>query len=190
MGKEIIGAFSVAIALLSGIIYLIQIYRRTIKPHMFSWLVWSILMAIGFAAQHVEKAGPGAWAMGAGAFIAFTVTGMSFFYGEKHITRGDWAAFIVALSAIPLWLATSNPLSAVIIVTLVDILAFYPTFRKSWIKPEEEGMLVFFMGGMQFFLSVAALENITLTTALYPVVITAMNMSLVLMLLYRRQELR
>lgn len=187
--KEIIGGAAVAIGLYSYAVYLWQIYRRTIKPHLFTWIIWGTLMFIGFAAQYVENAGPGSWNMGVSAVITFVIAGAAYFYGEKNITRSDWIAFIVALSAIPAWIMTDNPLWAVVIISGIDVVAFYPTFRKSWYRPGEEGAWSFFTGGAQFALSIFALENMTFTTVLYPAVIAAMNMLLVTMLLCRRRAL-
>jgi hypothetical protein len=189
-GKEIIGALSVVICLYSYGLYMWQIHKRLIKPHLFTWVIWGTLMLIGFAAQYADHAGPGSWNMGVSALITFIIAGQSYFCGEKEITRSDWAALIVAFSAIPVWRMMHDPLWAVIIVSAIDVVAFYPTFRKSWYRPGEEGAFSFFMAAIQFMLSVFALENFTLTTALYPIVITLMNLLLVGMLLYRRRVLR
>ena len=170
-------------------LYLWQVFHRTIKPHVFSWIIWGTIGLIGFAAQYVGKAGPGCWAIGASSILCFVIAGTGFFYGEKSVTRSDWACFIVSLSAIPVWLATSNPLWAVVIVSAIDAVAFYPTFRKSWMNPHEEGMMAFLLYGLQMLLSIIALENFTLTTALYPATIFVLNIALTLTLLYRRRAL-
>ena len=60
------------------------------------------------------------------------------FRGEKHVTRGDWIAFLITFFAIPLWVVTSDPLWSVLLVTVIGAVAYYPTFRKSFAKPGEE----------------------------------------------------
>ncbi len=188
--KEIIGGLSVAVGLISYALYLWGIYRRTVRPHVFTWFIWGTLASIGFAVQYVEKGGPGAWNLGVAAAINFMIAGVAVFYGEKHISRSDWIAFIIAMGAIPVWWMTDNPLWAVVIVSAIDIVAFYPTFRKSWMKPAEEGACSFSIGAVQFLLSIFALEKPVLATVLYPVVVVSMNTLLVLMLLYRRRVLK
>jgi len=187
--KEIIGGLSVVMGILCFAVYIWGIYKGTTKPHLFTWLIWGIVMSIAFTAQVIEKAGPGAWSLGISALITFFIAGVSFFRGEKNITKSDWMAFITALLAIPVWKITGNPLWAVVIVSMIDAVSYYPTFRKSWIKPWEECALAYFIGLMQFSISIFALEKLTLTTALYPIVITIMNGLLVLMLLWRRKVL-
>ncbi len=176
--KEIIGGLAVVVGVTSQFLYLWQVFRRTIKPHIFSWFIWGVLGLIGFAAQYASNAGPGSWAIGVSSSICFVIAAAGFFYGEKSITRSDWACFIFSLSAIPVWMATKNPLWAVVIVSTIDAAAFYPTFRQSWMTPHEEGMIAFLLYGLQMVLSLFALESFTLTTALYPAVILVMNVAL------------
>jgi hypothetical protein len=35
---------------------------------------------------------------------------LALFRGEKHITCGDWMAFLTTFLAIPLWVVTADPL--------------------------------------------------------------------------------
>ena len=187
--KDIIGGVAVAVGMASYILYIWQIWRRTIRPHVFTWLIWGTLMAIGFAVQYVEKAGPGSWVLGMSAVVNMVIATAAYFYGEKNIARSDWVALIVALSAIPVWQMTNNPLWAAAIISAIDAVAFWPTFRKSWSKPHEEGALSFFTAGAQFALSIFALENMTLASVLYPATIVILNAMLVSMLLARRAAL-
>lgn len=187
-GKEIIGGMAVLFGIASGVVYLWQIYTHAVKPHSFSWIVWGTLAVISFAAQWVEGAGPGAWSMGLSVLLCFTIAASSLFHGEKSVTRGDWIAFISALLAIPVWRMTRDPLWAVVIVSCIDAVAFYPTFRKSWLRPHEEGLAAFSIYSLQVFLSIVALKRYTLTIVLYPAVILFLNLTLIPMLIYRRSK--
>ena len=187
--KEILGGLSVVLGMTCHVAYIWGIYRGSTKPHLFTWLIWGTLISITFSVQVVENAGPGSWYIGVSAMMNFFIAGVSFFRGEKNITKSDWAAFIVALSAIPVWQMTGNPLWAVVIVSMINVTACYPTFRKSWMNPWGEPALVYFIGVVPFSLSIFALERVTLTTALYPAVIVAVNIIMVLLLLQRRRVL-
>jgi len=186
--KEILGGLSVMLGMVSYVIYIWGIYQGVTKPHLFTWLIWGILMSIAFTVQVVEKAGPGAWNLGISALITFFIAGASFFYGEKNITRSDWTSFIIALLAIPVWKMTGNPLWAVVIASMINIAASFPTFRKSWIKPWEEPVLSYFIFAMQFILSIFAMERITTAIVFYPTTIIVMNLLLIMMLLWRRKR--
>lgn len=186
---QVFSVAGIAFGVASFAFYIHGILKGRIRPHIFTWIVWCIVMAVASAAQIVENAGAGAAVTVCAAIMTVIVTLLAFRYGEKNITRSDWLALVVCLSAIPVWQITAQPLYAVIIVTCIDAVAYYPTFRKSWLKPAEEGVIAFALGGLQFFFSLLALEKVNLTTALYPAVITFFNFALVFQLLVRRRAL-
>lgn len=188
MDKEILGLFAVLINVGCYIPYFIGLYRKQLKPHVFSWLLWGLLTGIAFFAQIAAGAGPGAWITGFTTLFLLIITLISLSHGEKNITRSDWASFIIALLAIPLWYVTNDPLWSVILVTAIDALAFYPTFRKSWHQPWQDSATTFFISSVKWIPALMALEIFNLTTALYPASLVIMNGAFVAMLLYRRQK--
>lgn len=185
--RHVIGAIAIIIQLVCIIPYFIGLFNKKIKPHGFTWLLWGSLSAITFVIQLYESAGAGAWLTGVNAAIPLMVACLAFRYGTFTITRSDWAVSAVALMAIPLWVLTENGLWSVIIVSCINILASWPTFRKTWSKPFDEFPLTFFLGGFSVLLSIAALENRNVTTFLYPLIVGLSNLSLVGIILYRRK---
>ncbi|MFH1159283.1 MAG: hypothetical protein V1721_10475 [Pseudomonadota bacterium] len=187
--SEILGLFSLLIGVVSYVPYLRTILSGKTKPHAFSWFVWALLMAIAFFAQDTGGAGPGAWATGLSAIVAFIIVAFALFKGEKQITRSDWITFIGALSAIPVWYATKDPLYAVILITVIDALGFYPTYRKSWNKPQEEPPLPWTLGAFKYVVALFALEKFNWTTALYPASLVLMNGVFAVMIVWRKRVL-
>ncbi len=187
--KEILGATATVIAFCSYIPYFRNIFRGLTKPHAFSWLIWSILTGIGFAAQVYDDGGPGAWATGFTAGMCFVVFLVALKSGEKDITNSDWLCLSGAFIAIGLWAVTSNPLTSVILITLIDALGFIPTFRKSFHKPHQETALTYGLSALKFMFAIPALSNITLVTTLYPASLIVMNGLFVMMLLIRRKQI-
>jgi len=76
-----------------------------------------------FFAQLSDKAGAGSWATGLSAAFCLDIGILALFRGEKHITRGDWIAFLTTFLAIPLWVVTSDLLWSVLLVTGIDAIA-------------------------------------------------------------------
>lgn len=189
MNKEIFGAISVAAGLVGTLWYWRSIHAGESKPHLFSFLVWGILAAIAAAAQISGGAGPGAWMSVSTAVIAVVTATWAYFSGEKNITRSDWISLAVAMSAIPLWLVTNNPLWAVVIVSLIDCAGFYPTIRKSWHKPHQENMAAWSLNAVKLGLALPAMGTLTLVTALYPGSFLALNLVFVGMCWIRRAVL-
>jgi hypothetical protein len=185
----IFGWITIFLGIVGYIPYILSLYRKQTKPHVFSWFLWGLLTGIAFYAQLSAGAGPGAWVTGLTAVICLGIAGYAVFHGEKHITRSDWMTFIAGLCAIPVWIFTADPLWAIVWVTIIDALGFYPTFRKSYYKPFEEEPLTYALCALKFFVAIFALENFNLTTALYQFSLVVMNGLFVAMVLYRRKAL-
>lgn len=186
---EWIGALAVVLGIVSQGLYIFSILRGQTKPHLFTWLVWTILGGIGYAAQVHDNAGPGAWVMGMTSIVCAITALLSLKYGEKTFTRGDKISLVASLSALVPWILTNDPLGSVILISLIDVVAFYPTIRKSWMKPGEENLTAYNLATLKIFISLFALTNVTFTTALYPAVIVVVNTAFVLMCLARRKAL-
>lgn len=106
---SIFGVIGTAVSLLAAIPYALAIYRRTVRPHLFTWLVWSVVTVIAAAGQFVAGAGPSAWCTAAIAVTCFLTLVASIFRGERGWTAIDWFFLCAALSAIPLWMLTDDP---------------------------------------------------------------------------------
>ena len=188
MEKEILGAIATVIGLFGYGIYIFGIIKGITKPHAFSWLVWGIINSIIFVIQVVENAGPGAWVMGASTLSCFIIAAMAYKVRSKNsITKGDWAALISSLLAIPLWLLTQNPVWSVILLTVIDSVAFYPSIRKGYVSPHEEMIFKYAINTLKHLLSVFALVSVTFSTAFFPLYLVVANGGFALMLFMRRK---
>lgn len=187
ISNEIIGAITVVVAICTYLPYLRDTIKGKVTPHPFTWTIWVTLTAIAYAAQVSDNAGPGAWMNAAVLIICFFIILFSFKNGFKNITLFDKYIFGLGLLAIALWLITQNALWSVILVSIANTIAYIPTFRKSYQKPYEEAVYLY---GINFFrhgASILALANLSIITALFPVVLTINNGALALFLLWRRR---
>jgi hypothetical protein len=180
----------IAIGFISYAFYFKGIFQGQTKPHVFSWLVWALVNWTIFFAQIVSGGGFGSYITATNAVLCSLVAILAINKGEKNITLTDKLSFAGALLGIVVWKLTANPLFAVLIICLVDILAIYPTFRKSYYKPFEENVFSFAIDLIKFILQLFALQSFNLTTALFPVVVLVNDTSLVTMILIRRKILK
>jgi hypothetical protein len=184
---EIAAALAVIIGSVGSVLYVSSVLKKQVRPHIFSWIIWGIIMVIAAAIQFKEGAGAGAWATVSGGIVCFIVAGLAVRFGEKNIVRSDWVALGLALCAIPIWLLTSNPVVAACWITFIDSMGIYPTFRKSWADPWREDLTVFFLWGVSTAFSVVAIESFSVATTLYPVYILIANSAITAMLFFRRR---
>ncbi len=186
--KEILTILAIIIGIISYIPYFVGIFKKTVKPHPFTWFIWATLTGIAFFAQLSDGGGVGSWVTGFTALVSFSFVLLSIKYGFKGITKSDWFTFIAGIISIPVWILTNNPLWSVVIITVIDALAFFPTFRKTWKEPSTEPAITYLLSSLKFFIALFALETITLTTFLYPFSLVLMNTAFVFMLVYRRKR--
>lgn len=172
------------------VLYARSVFKKEIKPHLFSWLIWGILSAIAAGAQFVSQAGLGAWTTVYNAVFNLTIAVLALRFGEKHITKSDWVFLLTSLSALPVWQWTRNPFYAVLIVTLINGMGFMPTYRKSFFEPFQESLLVFSLAVPGSLWMLFSVETYSLTTLLYPAGMAFFNLLLVLLLVVRRHQLK
>lgn len=187
--KDLIGIVAVLLNFVAYAGYFRGIFAGSVRPHFFSWFVWAVLTGIGYAAQVAGGGGPGSWVTGVSALVCAVIAALALKYGEKDIKRSDWIAFLGSLAAIPLWIMTKDPLYSVFLITIIDAVAFWPTFRKSWLRPDEESVFTFAASSLKFALGIAALTEVNLVTAFYTGSLVVMNGVFVVMVLYRRRRL-
>jgi hypothetical protein len=187
--KTLLGGLAVLIGFLSYIPYFRDILKSKTKPHAFSWLVWSVLTGIAFFAQIVKDAGAGSWINAGTAIMCFAVFVLALVKGERNIKNADVWSLVGAGAGLVLWLLTDNPVMAVILVTLIDALGFFPTFRKSYYKPHEETLSTFVVSTIKYAISLIALQSYSVTTWLFPASLVLTNGLFVVMLIFRRKAL-
>lgn len=183
----ILGIFSVALVVLNYVPYYSDILRNKTKPHSFTWLIWSLISGIGFFAQIADNAGPGAWVTGIASAACFGIFLLSLRKGERDIAFIDYVSLLFAGCALVAWSLTDEPLYASILVTITDLIAVIPTARKSFYKPYEETAISYLVAGFQFIIALTALNNFSLTTALYPAFLIFANWGMYVLLIARRR---
>lgn len=188
--KELLSVVAIALTLLAFAPYIRSIIKDAIKPHVFSWVIWGTTTFIVFLAQLEDNGGAGAWPIGVSGIITIFIALLAYMKrADITITGTDWLFFISAMSSLPLWFFTSDPLWAVIILTTVDVLGFGPTVRKSYIHPYSESLLFFALFTTRNIIVIMALENYSVTTVLFPAVIAIACMLLMALILFRRRVL-
>lgn len=87
----------------------------------------------------------------------------------------------------PAWRAvTRDPLLSVILAGVIDVVAFIPTFRKSWRKPWQENLSAYAIANVKLLLSLFALSHVSVVTAFYPAVGFSINAVFIALCLWRR----
>lgn len=185
--KAMLGAIANVLTVLAYVPYLRSIYYGHTRPHVFSWIIWGLATGIAFLAVLNAQGGEGAWPIGFSCIVSLLVAGVAFARRRDiTITRSDWRLFLGALVAIPVWVATNDPLWAVVLTTFIELLGFGPTFRKTWFSPHSESMSFLLILIIRNSLIIAALDRYTMTTVLFPAAAAIACGALVAIMVIRR----
>lgn len=187
--KFIVGVIAVLLTFIGYIPYLRDTIKGKTKPHIYTWLLWSLVTSIAFSLQISDKAGIGSLVTLAAAIVCFIIFLFGLRIGKKDITLTDTIFFLLALVALVMWLFAKQPVIATIIVSATDMLAFAPTIRKSWNKPYSETLISYEINTLRFILAIFALQRYTIITSLYPITWVLANGLFSLLLIIRRKQL-
>lgn len=189
--KDFFSLLAGVLTILAFLPYIRAILRGHARPHVLSWIIWGSTTFVVFLAQLSDGAGVGAWPIGLSGLITLAVAGLAFRHrGDISIKRIDYLFLVAAFSALPFWYFTSNPLWAVSILTLVDLLGFGPTFRKGYDHPHQDSLVFFMLMTIRNLLVVAALQHYSATTVMFPASIAVACMAYIVMVMYRRADRR
>lgn len=121
-----------------------------------------------------------------------TISAWIAYYSFRHraitITKSDWVSLIVALGAIPLWLITKQPLLSVIIISIIDLVAFWITIRKTYHLPYSENLAQNIMSTAKHILTMGAQQQFSWITLLYPASLAITTVGFTIMILIRRRQ--
>ncbi|QVL46439.1 MAG: hypothetical protein KFB94_04965 [Methylophilaceae bacterium] len=185
--KTILSIIAIGLTLLAFVPYITGILKGITKPHVFSWIIWGSTTFIVFLAQLEGHAGIGAWPIGVSGAMTVLVAFLAYLKrSDITITKKDWLFFGVAMSALPLWYLMSDPLWAVVMLTLVDTLGFAPTARKVYHAPYSEPIFFVALFFVRNMLVLFALEHYSATTVLFPAVIAIACLLLITLMIIRR----
>lgn len=189
MYKELLSLIGILLTMAIFVPYIRSILHGRIRPHVFSWFIWAQVTCVVFLAQLLSGGGLGAWPIGLSGLMTGYVAVLAYRQGmDRGISRSDWVFLWAALSAIPCWFITSDPLWAVVILTGVDLAGFGPTFRSAYACPHQEHMGFYALIGLRNAIAVMALERYSLTTVLFPATTGLACLILVVMIWYQRRR--
>ena len=168
--KIFLGAIAALLALLSSFLYIRDIFRGNTKPHTYTWLIWSIVTTIAFLGQWVSGGGAGSWATGVAAVVTIFTLLLSLKggYGTKDITNFDKVCLALALVAILPWLLAKSVLWSVLLATAIDLIAFFPTMRKTWHAPRSESLGSMYADAVKHSLSMYSMGSYSLINLIFP----------------------
>ena len=186
--KIIIGLVASIVGIFCFVPYFRDIFLHKTKPHIYTWLIWSLLQGTSVFIMFYGGAGIGVLPFVIGTILCGSIFILSFKYGTKNITLFDTICLIGALVALIFYIFLHDPVSSIILVSVIDFIGFIPTFRKSYAEPKTETSSTYLISAISSALAIVALLNYSLVTMLYPATLILTDMVCWLIIVLRRNE--
>lgn len=181
--KEGFALIAALLVIAGNLPYLWDIIQGRVRPHPYTWMVWTIVSGIVFFGQIAKGAGVGALPTAASEIFTVIIFFLSLRYGFKDISKEDTAFLGLALIGVALWMITHDPTLSVIIAVSIDLIAFVPTLRKTFRHPTSETPILFSTNVVRHVLALLSLESYNIATVLHSVAMICTNGAMTLLIL-------
>ena len=186
--KIIFAVLAVVFNLIAFYVYIKDVFIGKTKPHIYTWLIWTITQGTATFGLWYGGGGLGAIELTIGTCLVFFVFLFSIFRGTKNITKIDTVFLILSFIAIFIWWQLQSLVLAVIMVSIIDMLGYFPSFRKTWMEPYSETISTWLLFSLGNIFSIMALTKFNALTLTYLITISVLNMAVVGICLYRRNN--
>lgn len=186
--KETIAIIAAVIAVVGNVPYLIDIIRKRVQPHPYTWLVWTVVSGVMVFGQIAKGAGIGVLPTAASELFTLAIFVLSLRYGFKNIKKIDTYFLLIALLGLIPWALTKDPTLSVIIVVGIDLVAFVPTLRKTWRQPKTETPLLYGMNVLRHTLTLFSLQAYNIATVLHSIAMIVTNTMMTSFILFKKQK--
>jgi asparagine N-glycosylation enzyme membrane subunit Stt3 len=173
--KAILAICASILAIVGNIPYIRDAFMHRVKPHPFTWLVWTLVSAIVLFGQIGKGAGIGALPVAIAEGFTLIIFLFSLQYGFQYVKRSDIYFFIAALLGIIPWLIFHDPTASVVIAVAIDLIAFVPTLRKTYEQPDTETPILYGSNVLRHILTLFSLQTYNIATTLHSVAMIITN---------------
>lgn len=167
--NQLFAIAAVLLVVIAYVPYLVKIARGTVKPHPFTWLVWSITATSIFILQTSYGSGAGAYATATMATFSLCVFVLTIRSGVRSINLIDVVCLVMALLGVAVWLIVQEPTVSIVILLSVEFIGFIPTFIKGMKKPYEDSATLWGLTGARHTMSLMAVQHYNIVTMLNPI---------------------
>lgn len=191
--KILIAIVASFFAIIGNISYLRNVLGGKVRPHPYTWFIWSIVSMTTFFGGIAKGAGIGALPTGIaeGFTIIIFLFSLKYLFKKEagHIRMVDNYFLAIALIGLIPWALTKDPTISVIIVVLIDIVAFIPTIRKTWVHPRSEKPLLYAMNVSRHFLTLFSLEAYNVATTFHSFAMIITNSIMVFIISRKKRKI-
>jgi len=180
---------SIFTSLTAGFFYIRDTLRGKTKPNLASWFIWFLAPMIAALVSFSKGAGLSVIPIFMAGFTPFLVLLVSVKNKNAYwkFSLLDYVCLVLSLLAIIVWVFLKEGNFATVFAILADLIAFIPTFVKSWKAPDTETIWPYLSGAFSSVLSVLTLNDLSFNTYGFALYLFLGNLTEVAIVLIRRK---
>ena len=185
--KEILGILAGIVSSVAYIPYVSSIFTKKTKPSRSSWWIWSFIGLLILFSYRSVGAFNTIWVPVIFFIAPLIVAVLSLRFGENTgLNSLDKICLLGAAISIIFWLLFNSAEVALYINIFIDFLGYLPTLKKTFLNPFAESRLTWILFFLGSILNVIAIDKFTLSIALYPAYMIAMDIVMLLLIFVKR----
>ena len=174
--QHTIGVFSAVLSILAYLPYMRDIVRGNSHPQRASWLIWSLLSTLAFAAQYAEGATTSLWFAGAQVVGTVTIFLMSISHGKgPMLSRPDERVLWLAIIGLVIWYFTETAAYTLALTITISLLGGALTLVKAFCRPASETLMKWGTSGLAACCAIMAVGSADWMLLAYPLYIFTLN---------------
>lgn len=169
--------------------YFQDIFKGKTKPHLYTWLIWAVTQGMATVAILYGGGRFAAASTIVGTILVLAICFLALKYGTKNITKSDTIILLLTIIAIFVWWQLRNPVLAVLMISAIDGIGYFPTWRKTYEEPWSE--TIFFWACMALVCAVTIMASAAynILTVTYIAVLGVANLAMVAVIIWRRRKI-
>ena len=184
---QCIGVLSAVLSLIAYLPYMRDISRGESHPQRASWLIWSMLSSLAFAAQYAEGATTSLWFAGAQVLGTITIFGMSIRHGRgAFLSRPDERVLWLAAMGLVVWYFTETAAYTLALTITISLLGGSLTLVKAYCRPSSETLTKWGLSFVAACCAIAAIGTADWMLLAYPLYIFTLNGTIFCAILFGR----
>ena len=162
------------------VIFLKDVYKKKVRPSLFSWIGWTLLMGTSLVSQIMNVG----WQWSLAGLLLSTIGCILIFFtslglNQYLLKKSDWKFLALGLICLMIYLFSKDPWVTTVFAILADFLVGIPTIENGYRKPETQKTIAWTLGLISWSFSLVICIGHDLLYALFPIYLFLFNGTMV-----------
>lgn len=177
--QALLGLSALILNLAGYIPYIRDIFRNIVKPHPYTWAIWTILTTIAAFNQVSNNGGYSSLFFISTALLVGFVFILSLRFGMGGASTIDRLCLILAACLLIYWITSKDTHTSTVLAVIIDGIGAVPTLIKVYHHPRSETYIQWTLAGIAGLLTILSVPRFDWILLIYPLYVFLMNGAIV-----------